>query len=489
MKKSKIIPTSTEARFDLSEMFFSKTDTKGIIQFGNTVFARVSGYNIEQMLGRPHNMIRHPDMPKSVFRLMWNDLLQGKPIAAYVKNMASDGSYYWVLALVSLSGDEFVSVRIKPTTEFFKKTQSIYKEVLVFETNHSIDESLQFLLEKIKAAGFDSYKSFQSQVVFEEIRSRWRGLKATSQTSFTQVNRTNTGHSNSGSAVLWRVSKICKQSGIRYSLAFDELKKTLSVTAQLSASTHRVLEQCRQLGSMVINMAISADKIGESGRTLADVAIGFEKFSQEISVKVNELETYLNDSIHSLASVQFAMGAASLQSDVTDVYIREVFDNKGIGTDANQSQGLVDVLTLEIDQSSMDTTGDFLKVYRVNIDNTSREVSKLFAVTSRLLQIAGDLETAVIGLEVIRLSASVESTRVTGEVSFVHHVKEMFHFISSVKDPVKTVVSSIVELQANVYQVRRAFWDVQHELAQIESVWSSSVYTKSKIKTHFRKAS
>lgn len=74
----------------------SRTDTKGIIEFGNDYFYEISGYSANELMGQPHNVIRHPDMPRVIFKLMWDRLKQGKNIFAVVKNLAKDGRYYWV---------------------------------------------------------------------------------------------------------------------------------------------------------------------------------------------------------------------------------------------------------------------------------------------------------------------------------------------------------------------------------------------------------
>ena len=93
-------PTKGEAPFGLGEVFFSRTDQRGVIKTGNYVFKRVSNYEWEELIGAPHKIIRHPDMPKAVFWLLWDAIAKGKPVGAYVKNRAKDGLHYWVYACV-----------------------------------------------------------------------------------------------------------------------------------------------------------------------------------------------------------------------------------------------------------------------------------------------------------------------------------------------------------------------------------------------------
>ena len=112
-RKSAVQPCDRESPFEIDELFFSTTDRKGVITFGNDVFVRVSGHPRERLIGAPHNVIRHPDMPRAVFRLLWDYVLAGRSVVAYVKNMAADGAYYWVLALVTPIRGGFLSVRLK----------------------------------------------------------------------------------------------------------------------------------------------------------------------------------------------------------------------------------------------------------------------------------------------------------------------------------------------------------------------------------------
>jgi len=94
-------PTATERHFDKNEIIVSKTDLKGHMIYVNRVFMAISDYQESELLGQPHSMIRHPDMPRCVFKLLWERLQSGKEIFAYVKNMTKTGDFYWVLAHVT----------------------------------------------------------------------------------------------------------------------------------------------------------------------------------------------------------------------------------------------------------------------------------------------------------------------------------------------------------------------------------------------------
>lgn len=90
-------PIDNEIKLSSKRYIVSKTDAKGIILYGNDYFVEISGYKESELVGQPHSIVRHPDMPKIAFKLMWDRIKQGKNFMAVVKNLAKDGSYYWVV--------------------------------------------------------------------------------------------------------------------------------------------------------------------------------------------------------------------------------------------------------------------------------------------------------------------------------------------------------------------------------------------------------
>lgn len=103
-----ITETPDELRFDENLFIVSKTDLKGNITYANDLFIEISGYTEKELIGAPHNILRHKDMPRAVFKLLWDKIQKGEEIFAYVKNRAKSGKYYWVHAYVTL-----FTIRIK----------------------------------------------------------------------------------------------------------------------------------------------------------------------------------------------------------------------------------------------------------------------------------------------------------------------------------------------------------------------------------------
>lgn len=105
MARTNVVPSGRESFLDTEEIIVSKTDLKGRITYANDVFLRVSHMTEAEVIGAPHNVIRHPEMPRSVFQLLWERIQGGNEIFAYVLNMAKNGDHYWVFAHVTPSRD------------------------------------------------------------------------------------------------------------------------------------------------------------------------------------------------------------------------------------------------------------------------------------------------------------------------------------------------------------------------------------------------
>ena len=98
-----VIPTGVERHFHEDEVIVSKTDLKGKITYANDLFLKIADYTEQEILGAPHSILRHPDMPRAIFKLLWDMLKSEKEIFAYVLNLTKYGDHYWVFAHVTPS--------------------------------------------------------------------------------------------------------------------------------------------------------------------------------------------------------------------------------------------------------------------------------------------------------------------------------------------------------------------------------------------------
>lgn len=142
-RRTRPTPTGQERSLGENELIVSKTDPRGVLTYANDVFLRVSAYPVEEVVGSPHNLIRHPHMPRGVFRLLWDSISAGQEIFAYIDNLAADGSNYWVLAHVTPSYDHngrivgYHSNRRKPERDPIERITPLYRRMCQLEGQQS----------------------------------------------------------------------------------------------------------------------------------------------------------------------------------------------------------------------------------------------------------------------------------------------------------------------------------------------------------------
>jgi len=142
-----------------NDFIVSKTDTKGRLTYVNKIFIDMAEYTEEELLGKPHNIVRHPDMPKTIFKLLWNRIQNKQEIFAYVINKTKNGNAYWVYANVTASLDErgniigYYSVRRKPNPDALAIIKPLYEKILQAERSGGIAAGEKILDNLIQEKG------------------------------------------------------------------------------------------------------------------------------------------------------------------------------------------------------------------------------------------------------------------------------------------------------------------------------------------------
>jgi PAS domain S-box-containing protein len=145
-------PIDEEISLNPKRYIVSKTDPRGYIEYGNDYFVKISGYQEEELIGKPHSIVRHPDMPKVVFKLMWDRINKAENIMAIVKNLAKDGRYYWVVTEFEPKLDSMTNEIISHTA--FRKAAPrkaidavipLYEKLLEIEKNSGLEASEMYL--------------------------------------------------------------------------------------------------------------------------------------------------------------------------------------------------------------------------------------------------------------------------------------------------------------------------------------------------------
>lgn len=150
-----------EQYLDENDFIISKTDLKGRISYGNEKFISISGYTEHELLGAPHNILRHPEMPKTVYAYLWESIQQKKEVFVFVKNRCKNNDFYWVFANVTASTDDaakvigYYSVRRKPNQNAIKEISALYVELLQIEKAQGIASAKKHLGELLKKQGVE----------------------------------------------------------------------------------------------------------------------------------------------------------------------------------------------------------------------------------------------------------------------------------------------------------------------------------------------
>jgi PAS domain S-box-containing protein len=155
-------PIDEEIELDPKRYIVSETDDKGKITYCNDYFMEVSGYSKEELIGKPHSIVRHPDMPKVVFKLLWETISQGKNINAVVKNLAKDGRYYWIFTEFESRRDAdtgeiigYHAARKSISKHILVIVEELYAKLLKIEKSEGVEFSELFLDKYLKSEGSD----------------------------------------------------------------------------------------------------------------------------------------------------------------------------------------------------------------------------------------------------------------------------------------------------------------------------------------------
>jgi PAS domain S-box-containing protein len=157
MKKPSVVPTQKEVFLKEEDFIVSKTDLKSKILYGNEIFIKISGYDESELLGKPHNILRHPDMPRCAFKVLYDHIQNGKEWFGYVKNLRKDGGYYWVYANISPTFDAngrhigYYSVRRKPRDGFKQIIEPLYQKLLSIESSGGMEAGVKTVNELLNS--------------------------------------------------------------------------------------------------------------------------------------------------------------------------------------------------------------------------------------------------------------------------------------------------------------------------------------------------
>ena len=402
-------PKTGEAPFRIEEMFFSRTDQRGVIQSANFIFHRVSGYDWDELLGAPHKVIRHPDMPKGVFWLFWNTLKSGQPIGAYVKNRAKDGLYYWVYAVAMPYRDGFLSVRIKPGSDLFKLITAEYALLREQENSGKLspEESASILLERLQKHGFATYDAFACDALARELAARDAQM----------------GNPVDPSAA-----------------PFEDMVKAAN---ELYEKTEALSQGFDLISTVPTNMRIIAARLEPSGGAISSLSQNYWEMSEEMS---RWFQTYVTSSSSEFAAIRstlehshFLFGTARILSAVATRFNME-----------RRSLGGTDV---QVEKEHMNALS------QTYADKAVAELRQVAEEACRIVKAIAMMRRFTLGLSSTRVMCNIESARLpSGGGSLVDVIRQLGVFQDGLEQQLDRIeeLSHIIKDNADLLIENRA---------------------------------
>ncbi len=457
MRKTKVAPKNVEREFGIDEIFFSTTDLKGIIQYGNEVFTRLSGYEFEEIVGSPHNIVRHPDMPKIIFKLLWDYIQSGKPIVAYVKNMAKDGTYYWVVAAVFPIFDrrgnkqKYLSIRIKPTSEIFNLIPDLYKKLLEVEKESGVEASFEYLQKFLKEKGFRDYDDFMKVALEEEIKSREK-IVGEKEVDIYKVRL------NSNDPILQKFERmkiISDRMYTEFNEAFKELEKYIELKNELQEKANFISELAEDIILLSLNASIESYKV-------KDVGVSFSVLSKEMRENTTLIERNMKKMVKTIEEITkelegnaLNINYVKLQSNMIEAFANEIIDSGDSSNADMLKSNLLDLINL-------------MKDYLSNINGLLKGLNKSLVKISNEIN---NLEMLIKRLNFIHTNGIIESAHfVESGQGFVILFSQMSELVNSAKSQIENLSYNLKDRIENSKKINKFVDSSIYDIQKIELI-------------------
>jgi PAS domain S-box-containing protein len=347
-----------EVPFQFGELFFSRTDERGRILSGNGVFQRISHYSWDELINKPHNIIRHPDMPRAVFWLLWDTIKRGEPLGAYVKNKAKDGRYYWVFAIITPVEGGYLSVRLKPSSPIFQLVEQEYSALADVEAAGDLKPAAsgKMLLDKIAGLGFHNYAAFMSTALAQEISARDRQLDRAPDRAIPQFEALGTAAQN-----------LLKQAEI--------------ISDNYATSRY-----------IPLNLRVQAAQLGEAAATIGVISVNYSIISAEIRSLMDGLVASAQRVAEAVNKGLFLFCTARLQKEAVELFRAEA---SSAGATFAGEMALLE------------------QQYRAYSQSAADGLHTIAEESERFHQACAEMQKLAAGLEVTRVMANIESARLS----------------------------------------------------------------------------
>ena len=342
-----------EVTFEPHELFFSRTDERGVILFGNDVFQRTSHYSWDELSGAPHKIVRHPDMPRAVFYVLWEALKSGAPIGAYIKNRAKNGQPYWVFAIITPISSGFLSVRLKPQSELKHKIIEVYDRIRATENSQKLEpgDSAALFLEEIKALGFKDYSTFIAHALSKEVAARNDFMERADNT------------------------------------AVGRYRNMLDALSRIEGSSTKIVTGFANIKTSPINMGVVAAQMGQKALPLSVISQSFSDMIEEIRNGIAAFVARADTVAAEIHNGLFVTCANQIQNEMIDIF------GTGDDPDAIEAEGK---FLAELEHRYLESGLQHMVEEITQFHNTCKRLTRTLSGLS-VTSIIGQIESARIG--------------------------------------------------------------------------------------------
>lgn len=347
-------------------------------------------------------------MPRVVFQLLWEYLEAERPIAAYVKNMAKDGGYYWVLATVVTVADGYLSVRLKPSSELLPAVEALYAELRGVELQversggtprEAMAASRARLEERLVELGFPTYDAFMQVALPTELRSREAALAVTGIQ--TRTRRRATGD-------VGTVLAACLALHEHLFLRFNDLDRYTALHSTFIDGSASVLRLADDIRLFSLNAQISAARLLDEGAALGAIANLLRVRSDATTARIREMSSQVDAIVGILATLSFDLSLATLQSEMAAQFVRELGApiDDGVEEESEDEEAL-DTSALSANIAAL---GGCLRSGVVPLLETLEDLdARLLGVSASVASLGTELHA----LDALQISGRVETARLT----------------------------------------------------------------------------